>query len=352
MKFLSLAYSIIKYFFACFIYKFDYNKSDTICLIGSNYGDKRSDNSRVLFQYIRSLKKHKIYFIENKPKGKYTLKRGSLKSFVYFFRSDAVFFSHSLSDILPQLHILPFLVNFNKKPIKVFIQHGVTAETGIKNVDRYITKIIATSDFIIATSDIEKELLIRLGVYKNKIKITGFPVHDKADFEKDNKVILIFFTWNKNKRNYHSKIEEILNCHELTRNIRKHHFEMIVHFHDMSWRQNFCINVDGNKVADNRSLLEVINDSGFLITDNSSVAWEFFYRERDVIFYKPSPETRTNLRHSGFHVAENINELSVIIMSVVERKLPMTNLKGFFRFKDRRNCERIYSLINEELFKQ
>ena len=214
-KFLCLADSVVKYCFAYVFHQFNKKKMPSVCLIGSNYGEKRSDNALALFDYVRNQNKHKIYFIENRPEGEFAIKRGSLNSFFYFFRSEGVFFSHSLSDILPQMHTLPLFFRFLKTPRKVFIQHGVTAITGLKPVDRYIKKISATADYIIATSRIEKSLLIKLGATEKSIRITGFPVHDAACFGKRAKKCLLFFTWSKNGAINIEKNEvslTILNC--------------------------------------------------------------------------------------------------------------------------------------------
>ena len=131
----------------------------------------------------------------------------------------------------------------------------------------------------------------------------------------------------------------------MLKNLHDHQYELIVHHHDMNPKQNYRIGVDGGKVADTGSLREAINEAQLLITDNSSVAWEFFYRERDVIFYKPRPDTRVDLRKAGFHVAETIHELCNLLVLAFTEKLPLTDAQDFFLFKDRKNCERVFSLI-------
>jgi len=343
-KILSLVNSVMKYYFAYLFHVFNTKNEPPVCLIGSNYGEKRSDNALALFDYIRDQNKHEIYFVENRPKEEDAIRRGSLKSFIYFFRSEGVFFSHSLSDILPQMHTLPFLFRCLKKPRKVFIQHGVTAMTGLKSVDRYIRKIMATVDFVIATSRIEKALLIKLGATDKSVRITGFPVHDTAVFGKREKKCLVFFTWRKSG-NINIEKKAVVNDPEIIKHLHEHQYELIVHYHDMNSHENYRIGVDGQKVVDNGSLREAINEAQILITDNSSVAWDFFYRERDVIFYNPSPDTRVDLRQAGFHVAYSIHELSVLLVSALAEKLPLTDVQDFFSFKDRKNCERVYNLI-------
>ena len=282
--------------------------------------------------------------MENHPAGKGSIKRGSLKGFRYFLNADGVFFSHSLSDILPQLHRIPILFARLKRPKKVFIQHGVTAVTGLRKVDHYIRKNMAAANFIIVTSEVEKALIMKLGISEMRIKIAGFPIHDDASFCQWGKKILVFFTWQKTPTET-EKSQEIANDSQILNLLRDHKYELIVHHHDMNPRQNYRISADGIRSWDNDSLKKAIEEAHLLITDNSSVAWDFFYCGCDVIFYKPNSDSRVDLRKAGFHVANKIQELSVLLESAFHQQLPLTDTKRCFAFKDRKNCERVYNLI-------
>jgi CDP-glycerol glycerophosphotransferase (TagB/SpsB family) len=344
IKLLRLFNSVIKFSMAGLICAISWKRLSGICLIGSNYGKKRSDNAVALYRYIKARRRHRVYFIENVPEGHQALKRGSIKSFFYFLNADGVFFSHSLSDILPEFHRVPFLHGWLKRPIKIFIQHGVTAVTGLKKVDVYLQRNIAAADVVIATSEAEKELLLELGVKGSKIVITGFPVHDCANFQLREKKILLFFTWKKGPSSANREFE-VVNDASILSLIQDCAFDLTVHHHDMSPEPNYRITSNGEKVSDHGTLKEAIDEARILITDNSSVAWEFFYCGCDVLFYKPNQRSRVDLRQAGFHVANNAKELSELLALAIQNKLPETNTQIPFSFKDRSNCERVYNLI-------
>ncbi|ERP31514.1 hypothetical protein CALK_1559 [Chitinivibrio alkaliphilus ACht1] len=87
---LVLITSMVKYCLAR-IYTLSTPKRE-LYLVGSTYGEVRSDNAIALYTYLKAEDKA-VYFIENRNSGQPDhVKRGSWKSFILFFNRAASFF--------------------------------------------------------------------------------------------------------------------------------------------------------------------------------------------------------------------------------------------------------------------
>jgi len=108
-------------------------------------------------------------------------------------------------------------------------------------------------------------------------------------------------------------------------------------------------------LAPETDLLPYILDSSILITDYSSVAWDFFYLDKPVLFFQPDLDTYLRERGSyldlrtdlfgpqSFTPAELASQVDYAIehhASLVEKYRPMK--ERYFAFHDAGNCRRIF----------
>ena len=163
-------------FFLAFISQPVHRKTDPVenlFLLGSNYGGKRDENATALFNFIES-QGYPAFYISNDPTGTNTIKRGSFNSYVRFFQTDTVFFTHSFSDILPYLHKAHVLINRFKLPRRVFIQHGViglkSQISENKTMSDYLASISTSFDKMVVSSEQEFQIVKRLGVPQKKLE--------------------------------------------------------------------------------------------------------------------------------------------------------------------------------------
>lgn len=337
----NLIFSII-FFIICYFLKLFINKKSEIYLIGSNYGTKRSDNAWILYNYIKSLGKE-VYFIENTPIDKNNLKRGSFKSFIYYFKSNGVFYSHSFSDILPEMHKVGRIIKYFGGPKKVFIQHGVM---GLKNIDSYIKSLDNSIDLFIVSSQWEKNIIEKIGISKEKIKITGLPRFDKInDIEKEKKV-LIFLTW-KESELYLKKIKEILEVITNFKYFKKNGYSLKIAIHDM---MNFDLGIEQKYLTND--LGKEVREASILITDDSSVAWDFFYNGREVIFYKPEEEWYINKEFLNKKIVKSKKQLKDKFQKIIKNKPKQKITKELFEYIDRSNSQRVFQILNQGLTKE
>ena len=102
-----------------------------------------------------------------------------------------------------------------------------------------------------------------------------------------------------------------------------------------------------NKTApqDNNSIQSAIIRSSLLITDNSSIAWDFFYKGSEVLFYQPdqnwliSDDARLNRRIA--HTGEALSQLTKQYIEHTLGDKPETSA-----FSDRNNAQRVFSLAS------
>jgi len=117
------------------------------------------------------------------------------------------------------------------------------------------------------------------------------------------------------------------------------------------------------KCVSNNSVQEYIKEAALLVTDYSSVCWDFLYLEKPVLFYQFDVDEYLAKRGSYLDLR---NDLLVEIAYDAEtaiKKLKNIVLSGYsmthyekdvnilmnkmFRYKDRRNCQRLFEAIAE-----
>ncbi len=314
-------------------------KQNDLFLIGSGYGGHIDENAQSLFDYIKRTGKQ-VYLISNHPiNTENQLKRASLKTYINFFLAQCVFYSHSLSDVLPNMHRGSLLVNACKRPKLVFIQHGVI---GLKkdlndksSMRDYILGLSKTFDLMIVSSEQEKSIVEAFGVDKSKIVVTGLPRFDKLK-PIVSKTVMVFFTW-KDINSYDRKVQSLKSTGGY-QDLLKHGFTIKIIDHPMVNR------IRGRRVTNlNGHIHEVINDSCLLITDDSSIAWDFFYKKSKVIFYHPSDNW---LMDNNSKLKQFIASNDVEFDSHVEAFLKglINSNFAFSKYNDKNNSARVFNL--------
>ena len=331
----TLIYFVFSFFFALV-----YSKNSEFYIVGSEDGIFLEDNSRTLVKHLSHSGKKVICILNsnrssNRNKSSYIVRRGSFKSFLLFFRSSGVFYSHGISDVLPNLHFLPFLSILPKPPI-VFMQHGVIGLKINQRFKHYLARQERWFDFITTTTKNECAIISELGIKKDKISLTGLPRYDRYNQfpVKENK-ILIFLTWSHDVDEYESKIKQIKNALKDSEIVKKG-FSYEFADHPMMYTENY--------VRKRPRVTEKLSCYKLLITDQSSMAWDFIYFGSHVIFYQP--ESEFHLSHYEIikkHSVSNPQELGGKLHSFADGKLDL--ICADFCHKDQKQSERVFKLI-------
>lgn len=90
-------------------------------------------------------------------------------------------------------------------------------------------------------------------------------------------------------------------------------------------------------------LNELIGICDILITDESSVAWDFLYRQADVIFYKPKSKWLNDDARLVQLIVENKESLEERIRSILS-KSDKGGVINFAKYRDHNNSERTLKL--------
>lgn len=352
------------------------NKKNRVWVIGENFGECLKDNGYCFFQYCQKTNiDSEVFFVakENSIKNdnylssnKNVLIYGSIRHITYLFLSRVFIYSHTHRDIF--FHKLFFLFAKNKKI--VFLQHGVT---GFKKFDAYYQKYCNEPDILIVVSDFEKSIISKhVGTRDKKIKITGFARHDNlenGDSNKTRRQIAYMPTWRDWARKggfLHSKFYKYVSSFTLDSSLAEllEKKNVILKFYLHKNMKNYLsfFESKSSKIQlvefGQESVQKMIKESNLLITDYSSVSWDFFYLDKPVIFFQFDSEEYLNNRGSYLDLKKDIfgdratsiypliDLVKFYIDNNFQAKEKYKLLKpNFFKYSDKFNCKRIYQEI-------
>lgn len=345
-------------------------------LIGGHLGEMYDDNSRAFFEYlIKNKKNQEVYWVLNKGSiadknnnyRKNIIYRGSIKGFLYCFRCSCVIVSHSFADVMPIFYKIKNL--FRIKSIYLF--HGIY---GLKKVATLNENYYSCFDIINAVGDFEKKIKIEnMNIKEEQIKVMGLPRYDKLYNKKiSNGNIMVMFTWRtyteteEGRNRYLDNIRSFLTNKELLECLKENKIKINVVLHSFVHKYySFIKEIESENVTilakDTDIQSELINNS-LLITDYSSVAWDFIYMNKPVIFYHFDLEEYLMERGSYLDLKKDLfgdiaydeDVLIELIKKNIKNKFQFNDsfnekIKQYFKYTDNKNCERAYEEIKNLL---
>ena len=266
----------------------------------------------------------------------------------------------------------------------IFIQHGIIKD----DLSKYLNRITKNFNYIITSSVKEYKSILN---YKynyniNNLKLTGLPRFDrllklKPKINKE-KIILISPTWRMYIKgafdsntfesiyyhefkltDYFNFFNKLINDEKLLNDMKKFNYSGIFCIHpyfSKQW-QDFKEN-NFFSVLELCDFQNIVLKSSLLITDYSSIFFDFAYIQRPIIYthfdYKEYrkyhyPQGYFDYERNGFGpICYTLNCTVKEIISKMEKNCSIDNkfkkrIKGFFTFIDENNCERLfYSILN------
>src|SRR5690625_4157545 len=263
------------------------------------------------------------------------------------------------------------------KAIKVFLQHGVM---GTKNmVANYGKKAHGfDTDVFLVSSDFEKDMIVKdFGYNSDEVYITGLSRFDNL-FKDDvdlKRQLLIIPTWrdwivtdeNFLESEYYERYKNLLKNRALHNLSQKYDFQIVFCLHpNMQKFSGFFEHK--NIIIINQGEIDVqhlIKESAMMITDYSSVGFDFSFLHKPIIYYQFDREQFIGERPShldldndlpgeiAFQEKELLNyieEYSLNNFSMKEKYKLRAN--KFIKYRDLKSSERIYKVIKKHVVRK
>ena len=374
--------------------KYEKKKTSAEIWIINDKLNRAGDNGEYFFRYLKRKrpKDIKYYFIINKNCLDYDRLKtlgnivsfGSRKHLDLFIKSDKLISSVTKTSIINPFFndygYIKDLIHFDF----IFIKDGIIKD----DLSKYLNKIEKNINLIIVSSDEEYKSLLKdnYGYNYNNVILTGLPRYDNLkEFQNltdKEKIVLILPTWRKfikgtyDLNTYESKYLPTFNSSEFFNfyNNLINDDELLIKMVELNYRGIICLHpffseqskdFKTNKIF---SILKVcdyqnlILKSSLLVTDYSSVFFDFAYLKKPLIYVHFDYGLYRNYHYAqgyfdyskhGFGII--CYDLNCAINNIIFNlkngcKLEQIYLKRinrFFKFIDDKNCERLYlSLLN------
>ena len=336
-------------------------------------GTDARDNAFFFYLYLKE--KHpeqKVYYIVDKNSPDYDKVKedavhfGSLKNYWAIATAEKIISTHCFFG-LPCMNSKLFrFCGLNRK--FYFLQHGITGHF-LSQMHFENSKIKML--FCAAKPEYEY-MMCKYGYPEENLRYTGFARYDTLHNIKTKKQILIMPTWRIYlsdektflESSYYHQWNQVLRDPQLAEYLEKNdliavfypHFEMQKYLHHFQPGSDRII-LGYFSYFDVQTLLK---ESKLLVTDYSSVFFDFAYMRKPVIYFQFDQEEFFSRHYSrgyfsylqmGFGpVVDNCQDMICAIVQSAESGFCSTDeylrrMDCFFPLNDQKNCERIYNAI-------
>lgn len=346
------------------------------CWVISERGKDARDNGWHFYKYLKTYHPEiKVYYIIDKKSADYervkedAVQYGSLKNYWVVAKAKRIISSH-VATCVPYLVGRPWKYSGLGKKF-YFLQHGV--------IPNRLTSLFCENApmrlFVCGAKPEYEYIRDTYGHEENVVQYTGLARYDNLHDIKTKKQILIMPTWRRfiqtkgdllNSK-YFQEWNSLLKDERLIESLKKNGYELFFYPHYEIQKYIDCFDNNGNsfvKIADfqHYDVQTLLKESALLITDYSSVFFDFAYMRKPVLYFQFDKEEfygqhyqegYFNCEQMGFgEVCYNIDQVVGNLITQIENKLLVKPLyeermKSFFPLHDNKNCERIFNAIIE-----
>ena len=342
-------------------------------------GKDARDNGYYFYRYIKENHPEiKVYYIIDKESADYekvkkdAVQYGSLKSYWVVATAKKLISSH-YAQIVPAVYGKPWrLLRFCGLHKKFyFLQHGVT-----KDDLAVLYKKNAPMKLFVCGAKPEYDYVKNtFGHEESVVQYTGLARYDNLHDIKTKRQILVMPTW----RQYIGTEEEFLNSSyyknwmgvlinkRLNDLLVENNCELVFypHFEMQKYIEHFNANSSNIKIAKFKDydVQTLLKESALLITDYSSVFFDFAYMKKPLLYFQFDAEDFFSKHYQKGYFDYKIDGFGKVCATNEELVLEMQNLlkknfvmedcyteriEEFFLLRDKNNCLRIYEKIIEE----
>lgn len=361
-------------------------KKKSIWLI-SDKADRADDNGEAFFIYLSKLKAKGIkpYFLIEKESHDFKKLSQYGKVAPYMSRK------HKLLYLLADYTISAYSHDEINNPFYgysepyrdmlqkckyVFLQHGVTKDDISSGVNRYHKNL----KMFICAAEVEYKSILGTPAYgytEDEVVLTGFPRYDRLYHDERN-AIVIMPTWRRDlfgdyhpqnsrwdlkpgfrESAYYKFYNGLVNNRRLLEKARELGYEVnfVPHPILFPYIDNFTVPEEVKMWGTDVVYRQMFAENKLLLTDFSSVAFDFAYLRKPVIY----THFDTNHYQEGYfdYERDGFGEVEYDLESTIDRIIEyMENgcqlkdkyrqrIDSFFAFNDKNNCQRVYDKIME-----
>lgn len=351
-----------------------------IILVGGNLGEKYEDNAAAFHRYLVNhysdqfdiywMYDRDTFYVEKQgiPGG---IELGSFRNYLLFFRAAYTIHGHSIMyDIAPEIDKYIFL---NRKTTMVHISHGIECFKKIL-IQKEDVPLLKRCDYFNCTSQYEKDIkLNEWGIPEHKLIVTGMARFDRfgADCSGTQvKKVLVMLTWREwlfglsdeefLESDYFQKSVQIITNQRMMELTSTYELQLKVILHPFMKRfEHHFNNLETTKGRvefyshDEVSIGQEVIEADMLLTDYSSISWDFLYMNKPIIFFTFDQTEFLEKRGSYLDLetdlygykANTIDEVmgwmdEIVIHENSENPYYKTASR-YIDFFDQKNCERL-----------
>ena len=341
--------------------------------------DESDDNGLALFKYSmkQNEKIDKYFILDSHNKEFNNIKKigkvipyKSIKHRILGLFVENIITSHPDNEIIyPFWGGYPFFAGLLKSN-NIFLQHGILKD----DISSWLNKSNMNLSFFLVSSAKEYESIFTYpyNYDKNVVQLLGLPRYDTLENQKDKKQIIIMPSWRRDldhksneyvKNNeFFKKFNSLINNERLIEKARENNYEIIFRPHPKVYAyidlfdRNDYVKIDYDK----ERYQTLFNNGSLMITDYSSVSFDFAYLYKPVLYYQYGDDYHFDIEDSYFdyetmgfgEVVKTEEELVDLTIKYIEKNCELDEeyakrISDFFIFTDKNNCKRVHDKIKE-----
>ena len=341
--------------------------------------NESDDNGLALFKYSmkQNEKIDKYFILDSHNKEFNNIKKigkvipyKSIKHRILGLFVENIITSHPDNEIIyPFWGGYPFFAGLLKSN-NIFLQHGILKD----DISSWLNKSNMNLSFFLVSSAKEYESIFTYpyNYDKNVVQLLGLPRYDTLENQKDKKQIIIMPSWRRDldhksneyvKNNeFFKKFNSLINNERLIEKARESNYEIIFKPHPKVYAyidlfdRNDYVKIDYDK----ERYQTLFNNGSLMITDYSSVSFDFAYLYKPVLYYQYGDDYHFDIEDSYFdyetmgfgEVVKTEEELVDLTIKYIEKNCELDDeyakrISDFFIFTDKNNCKRVHDKIKE-----
>lgn len=370
--------NLMKFIIAKFLIFLGYKKDYENCWIISERGNDARDNGYFFFKYL--CEQHpeiSCYYIIDKESSDYekvkkiglTIEYQSFEHFVVMLRSSHLISTHIMG-FTPEAEVFMILEKrnlFEFKSKKIFLQHGII-KSDIEGLKYPNVKLDL---FVCGAYDEYRYIHDHYRHPEGVVQYTGLARYDFLNNDRVKRQILIMPTWRKwlnslseqefLETEYCKQYLDVLNDGQLHEWLEKEEYELVFypHYEMQKYVHLFAMTHPNIHVGyfENYDVQTLLKESELLITDYSSVFFDFAYLNKPILYFQFDQEQFFSYHYAKGYFDEKVfgpicktkkellNSLNSFFVNSMDISNYEDNQKMFFRTNNGNCCEKIYQTI-------